>query len=385
MKLSFSLTKDKPKPVGAAPSLKRPAAFASLDDETTEDAAPTSSSLPKAATNKQLIAQNVQLSKAAKKRMEAEQKADETVFQYDEVWDNMQHAKLKQKEVKEQESKERKPKYISNLLSTAATRRLDHIRAEEKMIQREREAEGDEFEGKEAFVTQAYKDQMAEVRKAEEEERQREELEKKKSGKSTGLAHFYRKMLEESEQKHEEAVAATQQSGPKVVKGPQGPTPNLTITKPPDHTPKSDLELARMAKEQGKDVELNDDNQIIDKRELLTAGLNLSAPNTRRLGSRTTTNKTETQAQEAHRAVGAAASRREINERRMKEISSQLDEERERLATEREQREKEAAERLVSRRNDDSQVQSAVERYQQRKRRRLEEAQALTTGGLSQS
>lgn len=42
------------------------------------------------------------------------------------------------------------------------------------MIQREREMEGDEFTDKEAFVTQAYKDQMVEVRKAEEEERQRE-------------------------------------------------------------------------------------------------------------------------------------------------------------------------------------------------------------------
>ena len=42
------------------------------------------------------------------------------------------------------------------------------------MIQREREAEGDEFKDKEAFVTQAYKDQMAEVRRAEEEEKRRE-------------------------------------------------------------------------------------------------------------------------------------------------------------------------------------------------------------------
>lgn len=42
------------------------------------------------------------------------------------------------------------------------------------MIQREREAEGDEFRDKESFVTQAYKDQMAEVRRAEEEERARE-------------------------------------------------------------------------------------------------------------------------------------------------------------------------------------------------------------------
>lgn len=42
------------------------------------------------------------------------------------------------------------------------------------MIQREREAEGDEFRDKEAFVTQAYKDQMAEVRRAEEEEKKRD-------------------------------------------------------------------------------------------------------------------------------------------------------------------------------------------------------------------
>lgn len=42
------------------------------------------------------------------------------------------------------------------------------------MIQRERELEGDEFKDKDAFVTQAYKDQMAELRKAEEEERIRD-------------------------------------------------------------------------------------------------------------------------------------------------------------------------------------------------------------------
>ena len=60
------------------------------------------------------------------------------------------------------------PKYISGLLQSAATRRLDHLRAEEKMIQREREMEGDEFKDKESFVTQAYKDQMVELRQAEE-------------------------------------------------------------------------------------------------------------------------------------------------------------------------------------------------------------------------
>lgn len=61
---------------------------------------------------------------------------------------------------------------------------MDHLRAEEKMMQREREMEGDEFADKEKFVTQAYKDQMEEVRRAEEEE-------KKRMGKLTRVDLWY--------------------------------------------------------------------------------------------------------------------------------------------------------------------------------------------------
>lgn len=46
------------------------------------------------------------------------------------------------------------------------------------------------------------------------------------------MAHFYRKLLEDSEQTHEATVAATQ----KPIIGPQGPMPNMTITKPPGRT-----------------------------------------------------------------------------------------------------------------------------------------------------
>jgi len=42
------------------------------------------------------------------------------------------------------------------------------------MLQHEREMEGDQFADKEAFVTQAYKDQVAEIRRAEEEEKKSE-------------------------------------------------------------------------------------------------------------------------------------------------------------------------------------------------------------------
>jgi coiled-coil domain-containing protein 55 len=114
MKLSFSLTnKAATKSVGDAPSLKRPAAFASLDDDTTDDNA-IQSARNSSTGNGDLVARNIQLSKSAQKRMEKEQQIDATVFQYDEVWESMQDAKARQKETKERESKERKVSYLTS-------------------------------------------------------------------------------------------------------------------------------------------------------------------------------------------------------------------------------------------------------------------------------
>jgi len=109
MKLSFSLPKPATatKSVGDAPSLKRPANFGTFDDDTANDDALPSAHNGKAG-NSDLVVQNIQLPKSAKKRMEKEQQVDATVYQYDEVWDSMQDAKARQKETKERESKERK-------------------------------------------------------------------------------------------------------------------------------------------------------------------------------------------------------------------------------------------------------------------------------------
>jgi len=112
MKLSFSLTNNKPNPVGAAPSLRPPAAFSSVEDDEPVDAALTSSADQKAAPNKKLLAQNVGYSRAMIKRMEAEKKVDQTVYEYDEVWDKMQEVKIRQKEAKEVDNKERKVRLV---------------------------------------------------------------------------------------------------------------------------------------------------------------------------------------------------------------------------------------------------------------------------------
>jgi len=63
---------------------------------------------------------------------------------------------------------------MDKLLTSAEVRKRDYLLAQEKKYKKEREAEGDEFAGKEKFVTNAYKRQQEEIRKAEEEERLRE-------------------------------------------------------------------------------------------------------------------------------------------------------------------------------------------------------------------
>lgn len=199
------------------------------------------------------------------------------------------------------------------------------------------------------------------------------------------MAQFYQKLLEEDAKAHEETVAFTTSSSsdPSSSKQPQGP--NLTIIKPPTLGPpipgiKSDLELAKEAAQKGVEIELNDDNQIVDKRELLSAGLNMSMANTRKLGLKSSSTPSSSNTPggpvDAHRAVGVAASRNEINARRAREIQTQAAEEEERLRLERERREREAKERMVAKRNNEEDIQSARERYLARKKRKLEEQAA---------
>ena len=107
MKLSFSL-KAKEKQVGNAPSLKKPAALSSFDDDEPVDAATSLLDNRKAApSNTKLVAQNAGSSKAVKKRMKAEILVDETVYDYDGVYDKMQEVKQRQKEAKEAKTQKR--------------------------------------------------------------------------------------------------------------------------------------------------------------------------------------------------------------------------------------------------------------------------------------
>lgn len=131
---------------------------------------------------------------------------DPSIFQYDEVFDDLQKKKSEAKIAKKsQEAK--KPKYINKLLDMAEKRKKDYERRIERQVQKEREAEGEEFKDKESFVTSSYRQKLEEIKAAEEVEKREEYLEKIGDvRKQSDLSGFYRHLY--SQQVGNEKVEA---------------------------------------------------------------------------------------------------------------------------------------------------------------------------------
>jgi coiled-coil domain-containing protein 55 len=86
--------------------------------------------------------------KLAEKLQEEALAEDASVFQYDEVYDDIA-AKREEVTAEKKSTEARAPKYISKLLVTAEKRKKEHERRIERQVQKEREAEGEEFKDKE--------------------------------------------------------------------------------------------------------------------------------------------------------------------------------------------------------------------------------------------
>lgn len=121
---------------------------------------------------------------------------DPTVYEYDNIYDDLQ----KKKEIRKiTKKKETGPKYIESLMKSAEYRKKEYERRTERKIQKERQEEGDEFADKEEFVTTSYKKKMEEMQREEEEERKRSILEAHLDvTKQSDLSGFYRHILKET-------------------------------------------------------------------------------------------------------------------------------------------------------------------------------------------
>ncbi|KAE8146299.1 coiled-coil domain-containing protein 55-domain containing protein [Aspergillus avenaceus] len=305
---------------------------------------------------------------SSKKHAEEAREVDPSIYSYDAVYDSL-HAKTKGKK-KVEEEKSDVPRYMENLLRSAEVRKRDQLRARDRMLAKEREAEGEEFADKEKFVTSAYKKQQEELRRVEEEEAARERLEeerRKKNG-GSGMVGFYRDMLSRGEEQHEAAVKAAEEAAKGAQQ--QGDVPGETE----ETKEKSEAQMAEEASKRGAHVAVNDEGQIVDKRQLLSAGLNV-APKPKPqpsaatgAASRPAVPKSRFQSEQQNARAGQRARQTEM-------IASQLEEQARQEAAAEEARQKEIAERNRSRKTDGD-VSSAKERYLARKREREAAAKA---------
>lgn len=296
----------------------------------------------------------------SRKYAEAAAEADPSIYDYDSVYDSF---KVPSKKEKEADNKEKRPRYFDALQKAAETRERDRAIAEEKRLKREREAEGDAFADKEKFVTEAYKRQQEENRRLEEEEKKKEEEEAKKN-KNKGLTDFYKQMLEKEEQEHAAKMKAAEE---RVKVGPEAAAQQKEEEENQD-AEKSAAERAKEINAMGGSVIINDDGEVVDKRQLLKGGLNVAPKK-----------MVEHQQEKARQAAKPAAasgqsmgvfhggSKQAMRERQTRMLEAQL-EERIKRAREEEEEERKKVELVSKSRKTEADISSAKERYLARKR-----------------
>lgn len=214
---------EKPGPVA---QFNRLAAFG--DDSSDDDnggGTTTSATKPKV---------NIALGDAQRRQIQRAQAtaldSDPTIFQYDELYDDMQVKRDADKAARNSaRSADKGPKYIKRLLVTAESRKKEYERRIERQVQKEREAEGEQFKDKESFVTASYRAKLEEIKVAEEAEKRNEYLESIGDvTKQRDLGGFYRHLYEQKI--GGETAATTTTSATTVAPSPPSSAPKQERT-----------------------------------------------------------------------------------------------------------------------------------------------------------
>ncbi|KAF7726865.1 hypothetical protein EC973_008372 [Apophysomyces ossiformis] len=371
-KMKFGL--NVPAKKGPKPVLNRHNAFSHQENEEneveenqTQQQMKTKSKSHRTMINQQLSSYTTASKKIAEEHTKAIEE-DPTIFDYDAVYDDLKNAERKQKEaMKTADTKQ--ARYIQGLLEMAEIRKRDRLLAEEKKVAREREAEGDAYADKEEFTTEAYKKQKEELERIEAEERQREE----KAQKKKSMTSFYRQVLDRKEASRLAFMKAMEE---------KSSAPDTSAPIPARQEADLDLKLAEQARLEGKTVRLNDSNEIVDKRELLGAGLNTKP----KYGSFASLASTDERIRERQKEYDEYKrkkveeyekrkheGRHDERERLSREVERQMLENREKEREEQERKQKEFERKIAEKRTTDESAMSAKERYLARKRQRLEQ------------
>jgi coiled-coil domain-containing protein 55 len=205
--------------------------------------------------------------KEAAQRAQDALAADSTLYDYDAAYEVLHAASALKKAAEAADPSAQQPKYMAERFAAAEQRKADQQRARDKLLARERENEGDEFADKEKFVTSAYKTQQEQALIDEAAEQKRLAAEEENRRKF-GMQDFHKKMLAERERQHNEAMAAAAAAAKSGIKIPAIGD---------DESKKTEQQIVAELRAQGKDILMNEDGGVADKRQLLSAGLNIIA------------------------------------------------------------------------------------------------------------
>jgi hypothetical protein len=208
----------------------------------------------------------------------------------------------------------------------------------------------------------SFKKQKEELERIEKEEREREEL----AAKSKTMDSFYKQVLERKEAEHRTVMEAMSKN---KNKSGSSSTQQESL----------DAVLAKEAKK--SDVEVNDNNEVIDKRQLLGAGLNVKS----KFGSLSSLASTDDRVKERmdeyneykQRKLQEARSKRHGNdderERLSREVERQMIETKKKQEEDELRKQKELEEKATAKRTSADAALSARERFLARKKQKLEE------------
>ncbi|KND01204.1 uncharacterized protein SPPG_04294 [Spizellomyces punctatus DAOM BR117] len=309
--------------------------------------------------NKELRAVQAQRSRLAEEEHKKALEEDPSVFDYDAVYDDLKRAELEKKKSKDNPDGGivKKPRYMAALIKASAKRKIELERAELRKVQREREEEGEQFGDKEKFVTGAYKQQVAELKRIEEEEKRREALERDVT-KGGDMTAFYRDILNQSDR------------DPLVI----NPKTNKDDT-PQEEVEEMDIQDDTLKKEAIRKglVQLNDSEEVVDKRQLLSGGLNLTSRTVKRQAQEREEREREARQYAAKKAEEERArlmERRAAKEQqaRARELVLRQQQEKEEEDRKRKEREQEELARKLARKTTDETVSDARARYLARKK-----------------
>ena len=307
----------------------------------------------------------------AKKHAAEAEKIDASIYDYDNAYDTFSTTS-KAKNTSSANAASSGPKYMTTLLSSAEVRKRDQLRAKERLLQKEREAEGDEFADHEKFVTGAYKQQQEELRRMEEEEAKPEAEEEERRKKGGGMRGFYEGILKREEQRQTEIEKAVEE------KATRGPTEK---TEDEDSKEKSDAQIAAELNKRGAHIAINDEGAVVDKRDLLSAGLNVAKKpkptDASKEGKRISIAE---KPGDWFRSNAANSARENQRERQTRMMAAQLEEMQQKQAQEEETERQEAEKKVASKVTEDK-VMGAKERYLARKKEKEEESKKAKSGG----